>query len=270
MWGCCLSQVMLNLLLRDLDAGGRVRVYEGEGVCHQIIKNESNFAKFTDQCCFKKRTTGEIICTMDIPNMWLSILDTMLLIFMVAVLLFGPLICIKLFYAQTLDTHHYTVNLKEPLHKTVCITRSPVEDTDFRYDHLIDMRTKKTYCKGRAIAAKLPEDKVIPIKIDEFHIDVNYARLLPENEVHVGVFACLSKAIFFCKMREVQAIGDCCESNVFGMVRYNEPYPWINLCYFVGRLLLVLCLPLPYYIRLVLYYIFEVGQCLIQHKISPC
>ena len=209
---------MLNLLLRDLDADGPVMVYEGQGVCHQIIKNESHFAKFTDQCCFKKRTTGEIICTMDIPNMWLSILDGILIIFMVVVLLFGPFICTNIFYAQTLDTCHYTVNLKESLHKTVYITRGSENEVRFKYEHMINMRTKTTYSKGREIAAQLPEDKIIPIKIDEFNIDVNYAHLLPENEVHVGLLACLSKAIFFCKMRQVPAIGDCCESNVFGML----------------------------------------------------
>ena len=256
---------MLSLLLRDLDADGPVLVYEGQGVCHQIIKNESHFAKFTDQCCFKKRTTGEIICTMDIPNMWLSILDGILIIFMVAVLLFGPLICTNIFYAQTLDTYHYTVNLKESLHKTVCVTRGPENDVRFEHEHTIDMRTMTTYCKGRAFANELPENKIIPIKIDEFNIDVNYAHLLPENEVHVGLLACLSKAVFFCKMREVPAIGDCCQSSVFRMLcdkdkEKNDPYHWITPCYIVGRLLLVICLPLPYYIRLVFYYMFEVGQ----------
>ena len=255
---------MLNLLLRDLDADGPVQVYEGKGVCHQIIKNESNFAKFTDQCCFKKRTTGEIICTMDIPNIWLSILDAILIIFMVVVLLFGPFICTNIFYAQTLDTYRYIVNLKEPLHKTVCITKGRVDDVQFMYTHMIDMRTTMTYSKGREIAARLPEDKIIPVKINEFNIDVNYARLLPENEVHVGLFACLSKAIFFCKMREVSVIGKCCRSSVFGFCGKNddkdERSHWITPCYFVGHLLLVLCLPLPYYIRLVFYYTFEVGD----------
>ena len=255
---------MLNLLLRDLDADGPVQVYEGEGVCHQIIKNESHFAKFTDQCCFKKRTTGEIICTMDIPNMWLSILDAILIIFMVVVLLFGPLICTNIFYSQTLDTYSYIVNLKEPLYKTACITKGTVNDLTSKYKHTIDMRNT-TYCKGRKIAARLPENKIIPIEINEFNIDVNYAHLLPENEVHVGLLACLSKAIFFCKMREVPAIGDCCQSSVFRMLRdkdkeKNDPYHWITPCYIVGRLLLVICLPLPYYIRLMFYYMFEVGQ----------
>ena len=161
----------------------------------------------------QERTTGEIICTMDIPNMWLSILDGILIIFMVAVLLFGPLICTNIFYAQTLDTYHYTVNLKESLHKTVCVTRGPENDVRFEHEHTIDMRTMTTYCKGRAFANELPENKIIPIKIDEFNIDVNYAHLLPENEVHVGLLACLSKAVFFCKMREVPAIGDCCQSS---------------------------------------------------------
>ena len=261
----CLSQVMLNLLLRDLDADGPVMVYEGQGVCHQIIKNESHSAKFTDQCCFKKRTTGEIICTMDIPNMWLSILDGILIIFMAVVLLFGPFICTNIFYAQTLDTCRYTVNLKESLHKMVCITRGSENEVQFKYEHMIDMRTKTTFCEGRKIAAQLPENKIIPIRIDEFNINVNYAHLLTENEVHVGLLACLSKAVFFCKMREVPAIGKCCESNVFGMLYdcdndKDDPFRWITPCYFVGRLLLVLCLPLPYYIRLVLYYIFEVGR----------
>ena len=228
---------------------------------------------------------------MDIPNMWLSILDGILIIFMAVVLLFGPFICTNIFYAQTLDTCRYTVNLKESLHKTLCIIRGSENDAQFKYKHTIDMRNPSTYCEGHKIAARLPENKIIPIKINEFNIDVNYAHLLPENEVHVGLLTCLSKAIFFCKMREVPAIGKCCKANVFGQSNAifcrktrevpaigkccktnvfgkvhdrdndnGDPYHWITPCYFVGRLLLVLCLPLPYYIRLVFYYMFEVGQ----------
>ena len=212
---------------------------------------------------------------MDIPNMWLSILDAILIIFMAVVLLFAPFICTNIFYAQTLDTYRYTVNLKEPLYKTACITKGTVNDVKFKYKHTIDMRTKMTYSKGREIAAQLPEDKIIPIKIDEFNIDVNYAHLLPENEVHVGLLACLSKAVFFCKMREVSVIGKCCRSRAFGLHDNNdnkdERYSWTTPCSFVGHLLLVLCLLLPYYIRLVFYYTFEVGDAVVSTAgCDPC
>ncbi len=51
-------------------------------------------------------------------------------------------------------------------------------------------------------------------QVEEFNIITNYAKLLPENKVPVGVWQCLSRAIFMCQLKETDTFGDCCEVSV--------------------------------------------------------
>ncbi len=250
-------QVVLDILLRDFDWNSEVSVYEPDSVCHQMIKDEDGKAKFTDQCCFKRRSTGKLVCLTDFPNQWLNILNTLLAVFSVVVFLFGPMMVTSALYAITQDTVRYVVKLKEPLYKTITICRGQY-NVDVMAQHTIDLRDEKAnFYKSKHLVRKLPSNMIIPVKISEFNIVTNYAKLLQENKVPVGVWKCLSRAIFMCQLQETEAFGDCCEANMCGCLRQDEPLPWINLCQLVGRIVLVLVAPFPFYIRLIMYYMFE-------------
>lgn len=91
---------------------------------------------------------------------------------------------------------------------------------------------------------------------------VNYGRLLGESNVPVSLIECVSKALFLCKLRELEAFKGCCEASYLheyytGPCTTVRPRPWLGVCEMVGRFLLVLLLPLPFYVRLMLYYAFE-------------
>ena len=250
-------QVVLDILLKDFNWNSETTVYEPDSVCHQMIKDEDGKAKFTDQCCFKRRSTGKLICLTDFPNQWLDILNKLLAAFSFIVFLFGPMMVTSALYSITQDTLRYVVKLKEPLFKTITVCRGEY-NVDVMSQHTIDLRDEKTnFYKCKHMVRKLPSGMIVPIKISEFNIVTNYAKLLPENKVPVGVWQCLSRAIFMCQLKETDAFGDCCEANMCGCLREDEPLPWINLCQLVGRITLVLVAPFPFYIRLILYYIFE-------------
>ncbi len=262
-YGCILKlneydriQVMLYILLRDFQPDGEINVYEGEAVCHQMIKNEDGFAKFTDQCCYKKLTTGDIICTIDSLNKWLKILETLIAVFTLVVFLFAPILLTKFFYAQTLNVVRYIVKLKEPMYKTICVCRG-TPAVDVMSTFVLDFRHKKHFYRCKNLTRQLPENTIIPVKIDEYDILVNYAKLLPENNVPVGILSSVSNAIFMCKLNELEAFQDCCEANLFGCFRETDPFPWFNMCTLIGRVFLVLFMPMPFYVRLACYYMFE-------------
>ena len=249
--------VIVDLLMRDFDWRSNYTVKEPDRVCHQIIQDDAGRAKFTHQCCSRRRSTGKTYCRTDFNNRWLNILNTMLAVFSIVVFLFGPMMVTSMLYSITQDTVRYVVKLKEPLYKTISICRGIYND-NVMAQHTIDLRDEKAnFYKCKHLVRKLPRDMIIPIKISEFNIVTNYAKLLPENKVPVGVWKCLSRAIFMCQLKETDAFGDCCEANMCGCIREEQPYPWINLCQLVGRIVLVLVAPFPFYIRLILYYMFE-------------
>ena len=121
----------------------------------------------------------------------------------------------------------------------------------------IDLRQNEYFDRCRTVAEKLPTETIIPIKISEYNIWVSYIKMLPENQVPVGLLTSLQRAIFFCKLNEIQACQGCCEANICGCFNESNPIPWQGLCNILGRLLLVCCLPMLYYIRLTFYYMFE-------------
>ena len=137
-------QVVLDILLRDFDWSSReVTVYEPDSVCHQMIKDEDGKAKFTDQCCFKRRSTGKLMCMTDFPNQWLEILNKLLAAFSFIVFLFGPMLVTSALYSITQDTVRYVVKLKEPLYKTIAVCRGEY-NVDVMSQHTIDLKDEKT------------------------------------------------------------------------------------------------------------------------------
>ena len=255
---------ILDVTIRDLKVGGPISIHEGRaGVCHQVIKEQSGFAKFTDRCCYKKLDEDTVECYIDIPNKWLQILDILQATLIAVVFVFGPCAIPEWFYSNFHDTVEYVVKLKEPLYKTICIARAPPNNVFTR--HTIDLRNRDDFVICRRILTDMPTGMIIPIKISQFDINVRYRKLLDEKNVPVGLAACIFRALFLCKLRDLDAFQDCCNANYLGCVHNDKPRPWINICQTIGRIMLVFVLPFPFYIRLIAYYLFENPEIQTRH-----
>ena len=255
---------MLDVTIRDLKADGPIKIHEGRaGVCYQVIKEQNGFAKFTDRCCYKKLDEDTVECYIDIPNKWLQILDLLQATLIAVVFVFGPYAIPEWFYSNFHDSIEYVVELKEPLYKTMCIARAPAANVFAR--HTLDLRTREDFVICRRILTDLPPGLVIPIKISQFDINVRYKKLLDEQNVPVGLAACIFRALFQCKLRDLDAFQDCCTANYLGCVHKDKPKPWIDVCQIIGRIALVFVLPFPFYIRLVAYYVFEYPEIQLRH-----
>lgn len=267
--GCLREQdkilVVLDLALRDLNPSGPIVVSEGQAsVCFQWIVETDGRAKFTDRCCYESDDGDHIECLTDITNKWLNILDILLGTLTICVFVFGPLMLPDWVYTAAMDTEKYYVKLKEPLYKTMAVSRR-FDASSITAKHVLDFRNRQDFRRARRIITELPSEVIIPMKISQFDINVNYKKLLCENKVHVGILKSLSRAVFLCKLRDVDAFADCCNAKVLGCLskpsakRHGETdrSTWIYMCNILGRLLLVVFLLLPFYIRLIVYYVFE-------------
>ena len=258
---------VLDLVLRRFNPQNEMvnRDTSTKSACFQIIRVHSGQAQVVDRCCYKKCSTcEETVCEYSLPNYWLQLLDILLSGLMIVVFVFGPCITPNWMYDINLESVEYAVKLKEPLYKKMCIWRSD-SSPNVLYKHHLDLRNVKGFNCSKKLISGLPSGRIIPIKLSQFDIIVNYRKLLSENHVPVSITECISRALILCKIRELEPFEDCCESSMLGCVRKGPQHPWSSLCILVGKLMLVVIMPFAYYIRVGVYYTFEYQEVLDRH-----
>jgi hypothetical protein len=130
------ADIILGLLMRDFDgsstSGPPTLAYD-ERVCHEIVTDDNGdgYAEFRDRCCFRDPTvTGPgsggtrldgVSCTTDIGNLWLTLLDVLMVGIRFALIFFGPLLFVDVLAGQSSSIVPYVVKLKEPLTKTIYV-----------------------------------------------------------------------------------------------------------------------------------------------------
>ena len=162
-------------------------------------------------------------------------------------------------YTASVDNHEYEVILKEPLYKSLVVCREEQLPAGVKAEHVLDLRGRTDFVLCRRIVNQLPSDVIIPIKVSRFDIIVNYKKLLEENHIPVSLTESITRALFLCKLRDLDAFKECCDANIFSTwcTKVERPRKWIGLCNFVGKALLVFLMPLPFYLRVVAYYLYE-------------
>ena len=245
-----------DLLMHDFKTSGRPTLGRGEYICHQVILNENGFARFSDRCCRRNLETDKAICHIDIQNVWIRVFEITLSILKVLILLFGPLLMPTQMYSEEFESHRYVVKFKEYVRKTIYISH----DTTIKGGtpkHILDLRRMPGFKRCKEIVANLDMNKIIPIKLKEYDISVAYRKLICENKVPVGLIRSFIRAFCQCKIREVGPFKECCTTNLYGKFNEERPIPWIRLWKNVGRFLMVILIPSPFYVRLVFYYFWE-------------
>jgi len=247
-----------RLLMRDFDADGPIMTVDDGRICNEIIEDNAGYAKFRHQCCYKNSITGNIECTTAIGNIWLNLLYAMLTIIRFSLLCFGPSLFISAIESMSKDNIPYVVRLKTKLEKTVCFCYSGTElSENLSAKRILDLTSMKAFPKLRNFvrSSDFPLGKPVKVRFPQYDICVDYKRMLTENNVPVSLFQSLFRAIFMCQIRFVTPFKECCKTNML----YSEvrTIPWAKFCRKVGKVLLILLLPTPFYIRLLIFYTFE-------------
>lgn len=136
--------------------------------------------------------------------------------------------------------------------------------------HCLDLRHQSGFAKLREMCDGVPIGTPFRAKFSQYDIMVSYKRLLTENRVPVGFWRNVVRNVFFCKLRHVGPFIRCCRADMLRnrtcrhvlarlccLCNVRSPWPWILLWRKIGLALLIVLLPTPYYIRLIIYYVFE-------------
>ena len=224
-----------------------------------MILDVDGYAKFKDKCCHTDRITGAFVCTTDIRNIWLTTLYTLLALVRIGMLLFGPVLFVENVERLGQVLVPYVVKLKEPLYKRIYLCR-PATPVDVTYKHELDLRWVRKFPRFKTAVAELPLGEVIPIRIKQYDILVDYKKLLTENQVPVGLLNSLGRTFFHCRLRDVGPFKECCNANMFSSCPSRRPIRWIRFWSSVGRALMILLLPTPFYARVLVFYMFEEAE----------
>jgi len=247
-----------RLLMRDFDANGNITTVDDGRICNEIIENDAGYAKFRHNCCYKNSVTGAIHCTTEIGNIWLNLLSSMLIIVRLGLVFLGPSLFISAVLTMSKDSVPYVVRLKSKLEKTVCFYRSNTTDLPpVSANRVLDLSSQKGFPKLQKCLqeSKVPLDQPIRVRFPQYDINVDYKRMQKENVVPVGLFYSIFSAIFGCQVRFLGPFRDCCKSRMFSNSRFT--ITWGNFCKRLAKILLILLIPTPFYLRLVVYYKFE-------------
>ena len=251
-----------RLLMRDFDADGPITTVDDGRVCNEIIVDDGGYAKFRHSCCYKNSITGRIECTTDIGNMWLDLLNTVLIIVRVGLVLFGPSLFISyVLISMSKYNKQYVVPLETKLKKTVCFYRAyktglpPVSAK-----RVLDLSSKKGFPKLKKCLKKSNVQLGRPTKVyfPQYDIEVDYRKMQKENMVPVGLLYSICRAIFRCQIQFIAPFKDCCKTKMF----YSNWFTitWGKFCKKLAMILLILLLPTPFYMQLIVFYVFEYDE----------
>jgi len=248
-----------RLLMRDFDADGPIMTVDSDRICHEIIDDDNGYAKFRHSCCYENSITGYIECTTDIGNVWLNLLYAMLTIVRLGLLCFGPSLFISAVESMSKDNIPYVVRLKAKLEKTVVFCQSDTELSAnlAEPDRTLDLTDMRAFPKLRNLVRSLniPLGKPLGVRFPQYDICVDYKRTLKENAVPVGLFQSLFRAIFKCHIRFAAPFKECCKTNM--LYSDTQTIPWTKCFRRVAKILLILVIPIPFYVRLFIFYRFE-------------
>jgi len=247
-----------HLLMRDFDADGPVTAVDESRVCRETIDDDDGYARFRHNCCYQNSITARIECTRNIGNVWLNLLYSMLTVVRFGLLCFGPSIFISAIDSMSKDYIPYVVRLTAKLEKMVCFCRTQEHLSEsLQYERILDLTTMKAFPKLRNLVRSLdiPLGKPVKVRFPQYDICVDYRRTLKENSVPVGLFHALCSSIFNCHIRFVEPFNECCKANL--LFSEKRMIPWITLFRKVAKILFILILPTPFYIRLFVFYRFE-------------
>ena len=250
-----------RLLMRDFDADGPITTVDDGRICNEIIVDDGGYAKFRHNCCYKISITGRTKCTTDIGNVWLYVLNSMFSIIRVGLVFFGPSLFISAVLSMSKDSVPYVARLKSKLEKTVCFYRA--DNTGLppvSAKRVLNLSAEKGFPK---LQKCLKESNVqlgqpTRVRFPQYDISVDYRRMQKENVVPVGLFYSLFSAIFRCQIRFLAPFRNCCKAKMFRSDRCTVT--WGRFCKRLAKIVLILLLPTTFYLRLIVFYVFEYNE----------
>ncbi|GFO23165.1 hypothetical protein PoB_004967000 [Plakobranchus ocellatus] len=233
---------------------------QDEHICSKHIVNDGGYAHFVYRCC-RFDQDGQIECQEVTEDNWIRLLLTLIIIIKVLIVLFSPMFIPERMYRLKYVAAQYFYHVPgPPLTLKVVVSQDPDQfgpDSKHKRVRLEDLKNMEIFKTMVASSRWLPE-KIYEVKVKDVRLSVKARRLLDKCTVPVSIKSILYNNLIRCRIRKLDPLKECCNSNILG--RFN---PGINMikwhqcmrC-FAGICLMAL-IALPWILRMYGYFTFE-------------
>lgn len=250
-----------HILIRDF-YDTSVELKYTEGICRKILLKNKAFAKFVHECIVFGEDGPEVKIIHAETNMWLEILDILLLAVRVVAMAYIPVSVISIFKGIIKKKIPYTVKLKENtfIRKKIIITDDENIKKEYKKNkniEVLDLAESTRFPRLKSILrnGEYTLNEELKVRFYRYDILVDYHRTQPENNAKVGLVQTLMALIFRCKIKHLGSFVQCCQAEMNKyLFRDTCTLFWITFFRKAAAAFLIIILPLPYYIRLAIYY----------------
>ncbi|CAH1799796.1 unnamed protein product [Owenia fusiformis] len=246
---------VLWLLSRDFNSESPLpTIADDDYICHQVFHTSATTSRFVDKCC-SVDIDKNMACAVEFKSITLDVLLYFVLFLKIAVFLIVPYLipCAVYMFSRGADT--FRVILKSSLQKTLLVASDP---GNVKFDHHWPAQALDNFDKFQEAVKIFPKGRPVKVKFSEYILSVETDRVVTENHIPVGLFACLKYRVFRCGMRKFWACVKCCNASICGVLNETFPIKWKHIGYASSGLILVtLVFPFPYWLRLVFFNVFE-------------
>lgn len=224
--------------------------------CNSVVKNINGYAKFINRCC-NLESNGQLLCIDQPEDAWITLLYVCISLVKIMVFLFGPLMIPSHMYDVSYMASQYVVKLQKQLKMKLFVTESA--QTSVRYKTRLTIQDISEWKKFQENLGEFPMDEIIPIQVPELRIKVKGKRIIPENEPPTGLLRTLYDNIVRCKIKALDPFTECCDRSVYAKFepQIKHTCTWHMCAQAFIRIVMVFLIPIPFYLRVFLYYQFE-------------
>ncbi|XP_041349366.1 uncharacterized protein LOC121368692 [Gigantopelta aegis] len=251
-------ELLLNDFKRPDFGGGSGSLTKDNFVCNMYARNEGGYANFLYQCCHKD-PDGVTVCQDMIRNIWINVLLACIIVIKVLVVLFSPSFVPEDFYRKKFTEADYVYHCPDKKQLKIVATRHP-DSTKY------PKKIVKSQClfgmdNFQTMISNMHVDKVYQVTFDKIHLAVKARRLLPEKVVPVSVIKVIFENIFRCKLRNLDPLNKCCETNIYHKLNLGfKEISWYKCLRILANLVLMFIFVLPWLVRIIIFYSYEASH----------
>ncbi|ESO02614.1 hypothetical protein HELRODRAFT_161903 [Helobdella robusta] len=250
-------------------------------LCYQKVEVENSRGKFVMSCCDNVQTS----CLLQ-ETSYMKFLHIANCVLKLIFFLMCPLVIQKLFYNKSVGKFSYVVPINRPgLKKTMLIKRvhSDYESVLRPTKYSSSNKPIQQFSNFRRLVKPIPSEEIVAVSFCRLDLTVNHSELISKQESPVQFLQYFYSMFFRCECGKTDPFKTCCGESLVGSWSPNflwchlqkkcnmnnscrECCPWYTIFKCFTTLLLIALLPLPFYIRVIMFYLFEKSELDTRHE----
>nr|KAG5705591.1 hypothetical protein BaRGS_034789 [Batillaria attramentaria] len=203
---------------------------------------------------------GNVICKDIQYDVWIEVLMAFIVITKILVVLYSPSFLPGSLYRLKYVATEYIYHIPE----TAPFKRIRMVVTQFPGTYGNDQKiVRLSEIKGMEyfktmVDTNMHLDKLYDVTMDRVRLSVKSRRLLGENYVPVGLLKMIYNNLFRCRIRRLDPLKTCCETNILGKLNPGlKLMKWYQCCRVFAHLVFLIILILPWILRIIFFFVFE-------------